>query len=160
MIPSRPPTLDTLTITPAPCSSIRGSTAKVSRMGAKKLTRMTASTSAGSRAVTARRLGIAALLTSTSMPPRASHACKPSGPLSARSATHIWESGEAFWQSANTSASRSRLRAISPTTAPCPANNRAREAPTPDEAPVISTRLPVTEYAMSSSLRRNGIPGC
>ena len=45
MIPSRPPTLDTLTITPAPCSSIRGRRAKVSRIGAKKLTRMTASTS-------------------------------------------------------------------------------------------------------------------
>ena len=41
MMPSRPPTLDTLTMTPCPRSSIRGKTANVSRIGARKLTRMT-----------------------------------------------------------------------------------------------------------------------
>jgi hypothetical protein len=88
-----------LTIIPSPRSSIFGSTANVSRIGAKKFTRMTASTSAGSNAVTVRRLGIAALLTSKSIPPSASAACRASGPtdaLSARSATHIVDSGEVF----------------------------------------------------------------
>ena len=69
MIPSLPPTLDTLTIIPSPRASICGRMARVSRIGAKKFTRMTASTSDGSRAVTTRRFGTAALLTSTSIPP-------------------------------------------------------------------------------------------
>ena len=62
--------------------------------------------------------------------------------VSARSATHIAESGEVRRQSASTSARRSRRRAISPTTAPRAASRRASAAPRPDEAPVMSTRLP------------------
>jgi hypothetical protein len=126
------------------------------RMGAKKLTRMTASTSSGSSAVTTRRFGIAALLTNTSMPRSASQACRASGPTAwaaARSATHIVDSGEVFWQSASTSARRSRLRAIRPTTAPCPASRRASAAPTPEEAPVMSTRLPAASNVTAQGWR-------
>ena len=156
MMPNRPPTLDTLTMTPCPRSSIRGKTANVSRIGARKLTRMTSSTSAGSSASTARRFGIAALLTNTSIPPRSSHTRNVSSPnvaVSARSATHIVESAEVLRQSASTSARRSERRAISPTTAPWPASRRARAAPIPDDAPVITTRFPATEYAMAKAWR-------
>jgi hypothetical protein len=44
-----------------------------------------------------------------------------------------------------TSASRSRRRAIRPTTAPSLASAKASAAPTPDEAPVMSTRFPAAE---------------
>src|SRR5277367_4976369 len=156
MMPSRPPTLDTLTMTPCPRASIRGRIARVSRIGAKKLTRMTASTSSGASASTTRRFGVAALLTSTSMPPNSSQARNPSSPtvpVSARSATHIVEAGEVLRQSASTSARRSGRRAISPTTAPWPASRRARAAPMPDDAPVMTTRFPATEYAMAKAWR-------
>lgn len=158
-MPSRPPMLDTLTMTPSPRASMRGSTASVSRIGAKKLTRIAASTPAGSSAVTARRFGIAALLTSTSMPPSASQAWDASSSttaVSARSATHIADPGEPRRQSASTAASRSRRRATSPTVAPSAANRRASAAPTPDDAPVISTRLPAGENTMGPPLRPCG----
>jgi hypothetical protein len=74
--------------------------------------------------------------------------------LSARSATNIVESGECFWQSASTSASRSRRRAIRQTTAPSLASARASAAPTPDEAPVMSTRLPAAENATNRNVLR------
>src|ERR1700726_3770375 len=156
MIPSRPPTLETLTIMPALRASMRGSTARVRCIGPKKLTRMTASTSAAISSVTGRRFGIAALLTSTSIPPRASHASSanwPSPDVSARSATHIAEAGDVLRQAARTSARRSRRRATSPTIAPCAASWRARAAPTPDEAPVMSTRASAAENAMATRLK-------
>jgi hypothetical protein len=115
---------------------------------------MTACTSAGSNVVTARRFGIAALLSSMSIPPSSSHACTASSPtneVSARSATHIAEAGEVCRQSASTPANRSRRRAISPTTAPWAASCLARAAPTPDEAPVMSARLPAVEYSMAQA---------
>src|SRR5690349_3129917 len=158
MIPSRPPTLDTLTIMPDPRDSIRGSRASVRRIGAKKLTRMTSSASAGSSAMTLRRFGIAALLISTSMPPSASHARRArssSADVSARSATNICDPGAVCRQSASTSSSRSRRRAISPTTVPRAASSRASAAPNPDEAPVMSTRLPATAYAIRQGCRES-----
>jgi Integrase core domain len=82
---------------------MRGSTASVSRIAAKKLTSMTAYTSSGYKAVTALRLGIAALFTSTSMPPSSSHTADPAPPgprWSARSAVHICHPGESARQSA------------------------------------------------------------
>src|SRR5579875_419295 len=159
-MPNRPPMLDTLTITPSPRCSIRGSTARHKRIGAKKLTRITASTTPGSSSVTARRLGIAALFTTTSMPPRPSQARAASCSMpavSARSATHICETGVLRRQSASTASSRSRRRAIRPTTAPPAASRWASAAPTPDDAPVISTRLPAVEYAMATASRARAL---
>src|SRR5579875_380976 len=143
---------------PDPRASIRGNSVSVRRIGAKKLTRMTSSASSGSSATTLRRLGIAALLISTSMPPSASQARSArsrSADVSARSATNIADPGEVRRQSASTSPSRSRRRAISPTTASRAASCRARAAPNPAEAPVMSTRLPAAAYAISKGCRES-----
>ncbi len=112
---------------------------------------ITASTVAASRAVTWRRLGIPALFTRTSTPPSsvmAATATASTAAESARSATHIRDSGAWTRQRSSTSASRSWRRATRPTVAPARASASAMPAPMPDDAPVTSTRFPATSYAM------------
>jgi hypothetical protein len=64
--PRRPARLDTFRITPASRSSIRGSTARLSATGDRKLVRMTSSTSSTPSRRTDRRMGRPALLTTAS----------------------------------------------------------------------------------------------
>ena len=157
MIPSLPPTLDTLTIIPAPRASIRGSTASVSRIGAKKFTAHDGLHLGGVERGDGPALGYRRVVDQHIDPaeriPRLAAPARRPPAVSARSATHIVESGEDCRQSASTSASRSRLRAIRPTTAPSLASARASAAPTPDEAPVTSTRLPGAENPTTSGWR-------
>ena len=98
-----------------------------------------AATSAGVRSVTRVRFGIAALFTSTSSPPNASHASSATCSArsrSPRSAAHIRESGRVPRHRSSTSSSRSARRATMPTVAPRSARIGASAAPMPDDAPV------------------------
>src|SRR6516162_35141 len=146
-MPSRPPMLLTLTITPEPRASMRGSTARVMRAGAMKLTRIVVSTSSTVSRAAGRRLGMAALFTSTSSPPKASHASRASASApstSSRSTTQWRQSGLRAQQSARTASSLSRRRATIPTVAPRATMAFASAAPMPDDAPVISAVAPST----------------
>ncbi len=125
MIPSLPPTLDTLTIIPAPRDSILGRTARVSPHRREEVDphdgfNLVGIQRSDDSAFRNRRV-VDQYIDATERIPRL-RASGPTAALSARSATHIVDSGEAIWQSASTSASRSRRRAIRPTTAPCSAS--------------------------------------
>ena len=138
-MPMRPPMLETLTIVPESRSSIRGSNARLMWTGDVKLTRITWSTSSVVSRWTGVRFGIAALLTSTSRWPNASHASSATATaasMSPRSVAQSRESGVCSWHSASTASSRSRRRATIPTVAPRSASIGASAAPMPDEAPV------------------------
>ena len=109
----RPPMLDTNTICPLPRSIMRGNTASAMRTGEWKSTSITCCTSSGVRSVTRVRFGIAALFTSTSRPPNASHASSATCSARARSprsAAHICESAVCLRHCASTSSSRSARR--------------------------------------------------
>ena len=143
-IPSRPPMLATFTMMPLSRSSIRGRIAIVMRAGAKKLMRMTRSTSSYVRSWMRRRFGMAALCTMTSRWPNASHASsatRSARSRSSRSATHsrLAAPAPADRQSASTSARRSSRRATMPTVSPSCAIRLASAAPIPDDAPVMRT---------------------
>ena len=93
--------LDTHTIVPDFRSSILGSTARVMRTGESKLTFIVSATSAIVSATCGRRLGIAALCTIASSPPKASHASSASFSAAARSersTAHMRDSGVCFVQ--------------------------------------------------------------
>ncbi len=112
---------------------------------------MTAVMVSMSSAVMCRRLGMPALLTRRSIPPKASSTSTASlstASGSARLVTHIRLSGECFMQRSSTSESSSARRAQMPTTAPRSARASASPAPMPDDPPVTSVRHPCRSSAI------------
>ena len=112
---------------------------------------MTAVMVSMSSAVVWRRLGMPALLTSRSTPPKASSTSTASLSTASRSArlvTHMRLSGECFMQRSTTSESSSARRAQMPTTAPRSASASASPAPMPDDPPVTSVRHPFRSNAI------------
>ena len=148
-MPSRPPRLDTLTITPAvtlehPGEQRPGSCAT----GDVKLTRIASSTSSSVSSLHVPALRDGRVVARPRRGGRsASHASSASAlggvEVGQVDATHMPAVGRAAArQRSSTSSSRSARRATMPTVAPRSASIGASAAPMPDDAPVTSTRAP------------------
>src|SRR4051812_39504060 len=131
---------------PEPCSTMALPTAEASSAGARRLTSMVASNSAGSVSMAGCGCEIPALLTRMSKPPNAPtpRSARRAGPSGcARSTAAVLmstpNSSASALRAADSSASS---RPLSTSAAPAAANVLAMSAPIPFVAPVISALLP------------------
>ncbi len=154
-LPRRPASEAVLTITPLPAASMCGSTARVSRKGAVRLTRMTRSHSASLTSASADiRSMIPALLTSTSTPPKRSTAVATTASTtdcSLRSPVTATAMPPASLISSTTARTPSALRSAATTRSPWAAKVSAVARPMPEPAPVTMTPRPSSPSAMNRS---------
>src|ERR1700761_6350203 len=139
------PIEEMLTIAPLRRARMPGSAALISATGPKKLVANSRRTSAGSPSSTAARYPYPALLTSTSMPPKASSACRTAAATCSSSVTSSVRasavSGYAFARSAKPLVSRAVIAAFSPRSSTAWASARPR----PAEQPVMNqVDMPLT----------------
>src|SRR6266571_6132511 len=137
---------DTNATPPRPRSAMPGTSSLVSSMGAARLTVASSVTFAAGISPTGPAQPRPALLTSTSMPPRAAASACSARPAAPPGAARSPPSTVPPVRPA-TSASRASSRPLSRRLAPAPASATAVAAPIPEDAPVTSATAPSSRMA-------------